>query len=121
MAYRDYSWYISRLSLALVEKSGSDWVTITTGGLEIQANVIAMPILYTGSVGWEVEHIVEIPIQFHEAIVFKAIAMGYQVPPNMQPDAANYFSVEYEKLLKHGKHYAKTHRVLGGTVTPQDF
>lgn len=39
----------------------------------------------------------DIPTQFHEALVFKVIAMGYKTPPAMDINVAQYFDMEYEK------------------------
>lgn len=118
---KEYSWHISRNSFALLEKSGTDWVSPTESGKAMQINVVAIPALLTGVVAWEEQSIAEIPLQFHEAIVFKAIATGYLTPPNMQPDAAQFFSQEYERKVKKAKHYAKAHRVRGGTISPVDY
>lgn len=120
-ATTEYSWHISRESFALLQKSGNDWISPTEAGKEMQINVVAVPPVFTGIGDWELESLPEIPIQFHEAIVFKAIATGYLTPPNMQPDAAQFFSQEYERKLKKAKYYAKAHRVRGGTIKAIDY
>ena len=118
---KEYAWHISRESFSLVEKSGNDWISPTESGKTMQINVVAIPPVFSGLVGWEAESLPEIPIQFHEAIVFKAISTGYLTPPNMQPDAAQFFSQEYERKVKKAKHYAKAHRVIGGIINSVDF
>lgn len=62
-----------------------------------------------------------IPVQFHEAIVSKAIAEGYKTPPNMNLQIASYFEAEYLKKVKEGRKVAKTRYTSDGFVSPQDF
>mgnify|MGYP003145229565 FL=1 len=62
-----------------------------------------------------------IPLQFHEALVFKAIAGGYKDPRNMDFDVAQYFDREYEKSLKEAKKFAKSNYQTVGVVSSQDF
>ena len=62
-----------------------------------------------------------IPIQFHEALVFKVIAMGYKTPPAMDINTAQYFDMEYDKVVKEGKKFAKSNYIQTGMIVPQDF
>ena len=63
----------------------------------------------------------QIPSQFHEALVFKVIAMGYKTPPNMQIEIAQYFDMEYEKVVKNAKKYARSAFIQTGMIAPVDF
>jgi hypothetical protein len=63
----------------------------------------------------------DIPTQFHEALVFKIIAMGYKTPPNMQIELAQYFDMEYEKIVKNAKKYARSSFIQTGMISPVDF
>ena len=63
----------------------------------------------------------DIPVQFHEALVFKVIAMGYKTPPNMQIELAQYFDMEYEKVVKRAKKYARSAFIQTGMISPVDF
>lgn len=63
----------------------------------------------------------DIPLQFHEALVFKVIAMGYKTPPNMNIQVAQYFDMEYEKVVKAGKKYARSAFIQTGMISPVDF
>jgi hypothetical protein len=63
----------------------------------------------------------DIPVQFHEALVFKVIAMGYKTPPSMQIELAQYFDMEYEKVVKQAKKYARSAFIQTGMITPVDF
>ena len=62
-----------------------------------------------------------IPTQFHEALVFKVIAMGYKTPPAMDINVAQYFDMEYEKIIKQAKKFARSNYIQTGMITPQDF
>ena len=63
----------------------------------------------------------DIPTQFHEALVFKVIAMGYKTPPAMDINIAQYFDMEYEKVVKQGKKYSRSNYIQTGMISPQDF
>ena len=63
----------------------------------------------------------DIPTQFHEALVFKVIAMGYKTPPSMDVSIAQYFDMEYDKIIKEGKKFARSNYIQTGMVVPQDF
>ena len=65
--------------------------------------------------------LVDIPVQFHEALVFKVIAMGYKTPPSMQIDVAQYFDMEYDKVVKQAKKYARSSFIQTGMIAPVDF
>ena len=62
-----------------------------------------------------------IPTQFHEALVFKVIAMGYKTHPAMDINVAQYFDMEYEKIIKQAKKFARSNYIQTGMVVPQDF
>ena len=49
----------------------------------------------------------QIPPQFHENIVYKAIASGYKDPRHMDLDVAQYFDNEYMMGVKKGKKFAR--------------
>ena len=63
----------------------------------------------------------DIPTQFHEALVFKVIAMGYKTPPNLQIDIAQYFDMEYLSVIKMAKKYARSAFIQTGMISPVDF
>lgn len=64
----------------------------------------------------------EIPEQYHEAIVYKAIANGYEVPPNQNLQSAQYFNAAYMEIVKNAKKWKRTGRI-GSThyIQPVDF
>ena len=63
----------------------------------------------------------QIPGQYHEILTYKAIAMGYKDPRNMNIEAAQYFDIEYEKGVKEGKKFSKSNYQSTGTIKPQEF
>ena len=63
----------------------------------------------------------QIPVQFHEAIVYKVVAMGYKDPRNMELQVAQYFDAEYALAVKEGKKFAKSDYTDIGSVASQDF
>jgi hypothetical protein len=63
----------------------------------------------------------EIPTQFHEALAFKVIAMGYKDPRNMKIELAQYFDNEYDKVCKQAKKYARSNFQSTGQIVPQEY
>jgi hypothetical protein len=63
----------------------------------------------------------QIPGQFHEALVYKVIAMGYKDPRNLEIKLAQYFDAEYSKSVKQGKKFSKSNYIQTGFTRPQDF
>ena len=63
----------------------------------------------------------DIPVQFHEALVYRVIAMGYKTPPGLQIDLAQYFDIEYEKVVKQAKKYARSNFTDVGQISPVSF
>ena len=63
----------------------------------------------------------EIPIQFHETVVYKAISDLYKTPPTLNADLSIFFENEYFKGLKNAKKYSKTHKQRGGVIVPHEF
>jgi hypothetical protein len=64
----------------------------------------------------------EIPEQYHEAIVYKAIAAGYEIPPNQNFSAAQYFNGYYMDIVKKAKKWKRAGRIGGTkTIIPIDF
>ena len=54
----------------------------------------------------------ELPTQFHQYLVDKAISMGYETKPDMI-QMAPYFDSKFEKGIKEGKMYANRGRISG--------
>ena len=62
-----------------------------------------------------------IPVQFHEALVYKIIAMGYKTPPQMNIQVAQYFDLEYDKVVKEAKKYARRSFTQTGMINPVSY
>jgi len=123
MATQRY-WYLYNNNIAIVEGDQNRTVGTTTTtvdtiseALEMRINTVALAEAF----GETLSMSSELPLQFHEAILFKAISMGYQDPRNFLPEQAQYFKVEYENSKREAKKYAKRHRQSGGFITPQEY
>jgi hypothetical protein len=129
-------WFVNNNRLAIVEKNG----TTTVDGASTVYKTIseAKPLrihsiskadhFTTGSSTDSAENtnptlgpLGDIPTQFHEALVYKIIAMGYKTPPNLQIDFAQYFDMEYEKVVKQAKKYTRSAFIQTGMITPVDY
>ena len=61
--------------------------------------------------GADLTDIPDIPSQFHQYLVDRAIQLGYEQKAN--PKMAQYFEMKYEKGIKEGKTFANRGRVSG--------
>ena len=64
---------------------------------------------------------VDIPEQFHEALVYKTIATLYKDPRNMDLQISQVFEADYELKVREAKKYARSRYVTTGTIKQQDF
>ena len=55
----------------------------------------------------------EIPEQYHEAIVQKAVAWGYEIPPTQNIELAMYFHKMYEDTCTRARKWKRTGRTGG--------
>tara|TARA_Y100000310_G_C20619402_1_gene782435 strand:- start:1085 stop:1498 length:414 start_codon:yes stop_codon:yes gene_type:complete len=62
----------------------------------------------------------EIPEQYHEAIVQKAVAWGYEIPPNQNLETAMYFHKMYEDTVTRAKKWKRTGRTGGWGKVRED-
>lgn len=116
-------WYTERDRLAIVQvdakaKIVDDTYTNIPAGstVRIYGAKIAEPFSLTN------EELDELPEQYHEAIVYKAIATGYETPPNLNPEMAMYFKTQYATMVKDAKKWKKLGRVGGfQQLVPKDF
>tara|TARA_Y100000004_G_C8584939_1_gene274010 strand:- start:16 stop:429 length:414 start_codon:yes stop_codon:yes gene_type:complete len=129
-------WYVFNNRLAFVEKNGlvttdgqtSEYKTITESK-PVRIHAISKADHFTTGATTEDKEMSssklgplgDIPIQFHEGLVFKVIAMGYKTPPALDVNLAQYFDMEYEKVVKQGKKFAKSNYIQTGMIAPQDF
>tara|TARA_R110000751_G_scaffold57245_3_gene121599 strand:- start:659 stop:1033 length:375 start_codon:yes stop_codon:yes gene_type:complete len=124
MATKRY-WYLYNNNLSLVEDGHNKTIGNTTTVYDsiseadkvLRINTISLAQAFDATLGYSSE----LPIQFHEAILFKVIAMGYQDPRNFNGPQAQYFIGEYEKSKREAKKYAKRNNQTGGVIIPRDF
>ena len=129
-------YFVSNNRLALVEKNGTQTTDNATTAFKSISEAKSLRVhaisradhFQTGSSISTTEYdsttqgpLGDIPVQFHEALVFKIIAMGYKTPPNMQIELAQYFDMEYEKVVKNAKKYARAAFIQTGMIAPVDF
>jgi len=129
-------WYISKDRLALVKEATSSAVDGVTSSYVSIAEAKTVKIHgigraehfntgtdadttdYTSSTAGPLEQIHQ---QFHEALVFKAIAAGYEDPRNLNLELAQYFNMKYETIVKETKKFARSSYLSTGMIVPQDF
>ena len=118
-SYSKMLWYIERNRLALVRhdetatkpedaylnlKLSSDTDSYT---VRLYGNKIAQHFDADNQV------LDEIPEQYHEAIVQKAVAWGYEIPPNQELQSAAYFHKMYENTVKNARKWKRMGRTGG--------
>ena len=128
MAKKTRAWYIDKLKiLGIVEKNtttatkdgfASDWISITEAkdlriyaisrDSDIEINALGNTFL-------------QIPEQFHEVLVYKAIAMGYKDPRNLDIKLAQYFENEYMMGTKEAKKFSRAGYLSTGQISSQDY
>jgi hypothetical protein len=131
MAKKDRAWFIdnsaSQPRMGIVEKAtnavtvdghSSDYTAISEAkDITIYAIARDYDLLKDATgVSWS-----QIPIQFHEHIVSKAIASGYKDPRHMDLDIAQYFDNEFMMGIKKGKKFARSGYTTVGQIRQQDF
>ena len=62
-----------------------------------------------------------IPEQFHEAMVYKAIAEGYKRAKGFDLEKASFFEQEYRNSLREAKKYSRSNYTTTGMIVPQEF
>lgn len=63
----------------------------------------------------------QIEEQWHETIVYKAIATGYKDPRHMDLQAAQYFDQEYSLGVTQARKESRNSYQTTGTIKQQDF
>jgi len=121
-------WYIDKLGkMGIVEKVTNgvtrdgyktDWTSIT----EVKATrIYAISRDSDISIDEMTNTFNQIPGEYHEALVYKVIAMGYKDPRHMELKTAQYFDNEYMMSVKEGKKFSKSNYTDVGYVISQDF
>ena len=128
MAKKTRAWYIDKLKIiGLVEKNTStnskdgftsDWQSISEAK---DLRIYAISRDYDIAKDALGNTFLQIPDQYHEVLVFKAIAMGYKDPRNMNIELAQYFDNEYKLGTKEAKKFSRAGYLTTGRVASQDF
>ncbi len=113
-----YVYYIERNRLFLAEDNGDG----TYKNIPEGSNVRIYGTKQADHFELDNDLLLDIPSQFHEAIVYRAIGTGYETPPNINPKVAIYFTDVYNKLVRKAKKW-KTRGRQGtfGNIIPRDF
>ena len=128
-------WFVSNNRLAIIEKDGTTTVDNAstvyksiTEAKSLRIHAISKADHFTSSSFSTAEYesstlgpLGDIPIQFHEGLVYKIISMGYKTPPSLNIDLAQYFDMEYEKVVKSAKKYARSAFIQTGMISPVSF
>jgi len=128
MAKKTRAWYVDKLKrIGIVEKTTnintkdgwtSDWGSISEAkDLRIYA-ISRDADIFINALG---NTFLQIPDHFHEVLVFKAIAMGYKDPRNMNIELAQYFENEYRIGVKEAKKFSRASYHTTGQISAQDF
>jgi hypothetical protein len=120
---KSYVWWIERERLALGEYTkGGDVDCMTSPTAESAGFKIRMLVTRRANdFGAVMTATSEIPPQFHEALAYKAISMGYLQGEGANPQLAQYFDQLYQQQVKKAKKYAKNRHLSTGFIRPQDF
>ena len=129
MAKQRY-WYIDKHRIGIVEKATnavtkenktSDYASIS----EVK-DLRIYGIMKPDALGSDIDStsdaaLTEIPDQFHELIVSKAIANGYKDPRNLNIELAQFFEGEYIMGVREAKKFSKSRYRKGGYIKAYDF
>ena len=128
MADKERVWYTDKLGkLGIVEKATntvtrdgytSDWSSITEAK---SFRIYAISRDDDISIDEPTNSFNQIPVQFHETIVYKVIANGYKEPRNINPQLAQYFDGEYLAGIKEAKKFSKANYTTTGFISPQEY
>ena len=121
--YSKMRWYAERKRLAIVSRDNKastidDMYINIPSGSKVRIYGAKIPEHFS----LDNDTLSELPEQFHEAIVYKAISTGYETPPNLQPELAQYFKAQYEEKVREAKKWKKQSRVGGPRfLKPMDY
>ena len=121
--YKKMRWYVERDRLGLVALQ-DDRTSVETmySNLPSGSQVRIYGAKIAQHFDADTDTVQEIPEQFHESLVWRAIAAGYEIPPNQNMQAAMYFEAKYQKAVKDARKWKQLGR-QGGTsfIRPMDF
>ena len=137
-ATKKYYWYLHQNQLAIVQSPANSrtvdgvsasYQTVSTGGKKIRVHTISLADKFEVGASAAMSHLTsstagpldDIPIQFHEALVYRVIAMGYKTRMNFDQALAQFFDAEYLRVVRNAKKYARAGYQRDGAIKPHDF
>jgi hypothetical protein len=63
----------------------------------------------------------QIPEQFHEAMVYKAISEGYKKSEGFNMERAQFFNAEYMSVLQEARKYSRSNYTTTSQIKPHEF
>ena len=122
---RDNVYWIERDSIAIAKYDSGKDIDNRFSGPEASKTITLHVTKYdeefttsdTGSGTIGMDESPNIPEEFHEALVFKAIQKGYELKLGQDPklfNVAAYWRAGYDKILKEGVRYANNERYSSG-------
>lgn len=123
-----YSWWVEDEKIGLVYRdltnsednysSPSIVKEVTVGGVFVPNTFVSGDTGSANETGMTEES--NIPSEFHEAIVQRAIQRGYETKPEMI-QLAIYFGDRYEMCVRRAKRKANTKGIVGASIRLMDF
>ena len=126
---RTFAYFVDRDAIAIVKRSvssGENTYSSPTEAKTVTIFAIKKPNLFinastgTSNTNTGYNEQVDIPEEFQQGIVAKAIQKGYELNIETLP-AAQYFENQFEKSVREGKRYANTGRVEKTVIKGQGF
>tara|TARA_Y100001973_G_C5198574_1_gene336000 strand:- start:2797 stop:3180 length:384 start_codon:yes stop_codon:yes gene_type:complete len=119
---KKYTWWHERERIGIIEHDGD--INYAVSPTEVSAGQ-KMRIFVNRRVGDfttdNLNQVSELPPEFHEALAYKVISMGYTRGQNINLPLAQYFEGMYRDAIKKAKHYAKQRKISTGRIKPVDF
>ena len=119
----NFAWYIERERVGILEWAKSSSISCATSPTSIGDGLKASFLLSRKAPDFsgDLSENSQLPPEFHEALAYRVIAMGYLTARNLNPQLAQTFEAMYQSKIKDGKKYARTNHTSGGFIQPVDF
>lgn len=114
---QDHVYWIERDGIGIAKYDSSENVDNRFTGPAASKTITIFATKYADDFTTTLSASSEIPSEFHDALVFRAVQRGYEVKMAQNPEMAknaSYFQGGFDKLLAEGKKYSNQDRVGGG-------
>tara|TARA_R110002020_G_scaffold128392_4_gene287766 strand:+ start:2761 stop:3141 length:381 start_codon:yes stop_codon:yes gene_type:complete len=118
---KNYSWWTERERIALVEYGKDIDCAVSPSSVSAGLKVRILVNRRALDFGSDLTSVSELPPQFHEALAYKAIAMGYTRGERTNIQMAQYYEMLYRQAVKEGKKYARRRHLGTGFIKQVDF